>query len=226
MVIGLSLAGSAAKDAMMNHGTYSLKFFIVAMITLILAVLFNMLLKGFLGIIPVLLAIVCGYLISIAFGLVNLHAIAIAPWFKLPQFQIPFLTYSVHPAWGAIITMAPIAFVTMTEHVGHIMVLNELTGRDFFKNPGLNRTLAGDGTASLLAGLVGGPAVTSYGENIGVMAITKVYSVYVIIGAAIFAILFSFVNKLNVLIMQMPLPVLVELVFCYLERLLVMELES
>ena len=96
----------------------------------------------------------------------------------------------------------------MTEHMGHLMVLGELTHRNFFKDPGLNRTLAGDGAASLMAGLIGGPAVTSYGENIGVMAITKVYSVYVIVGAAIFAMIFAFVNKLNVLIMQMPLPVI------------------
>ena len=92
--------------------------------------------------------------------------------------------------------------------MGHIMVLDQLTGRNFFKDPGLNRTLAGDGAASFFAGLVGGPAVTSYGENIGVMAITKVHSVYVLMGAAMFAILFAFVNKLNVLIMQMPLPVI------------------
>lgn len=208
MVIGLSLAGSAAKDAMMKGTHYNLEYFIIALVTLFLAIGFNLLFKGFIGLIPVLLAIVCGYVISAIFGLVNLHAIAVAPWFKMPAFEIPGLSYHFKLDWAAILSITPIAFVTMTEHMGHIMVLDELTNRDFFKDPGLNRTLAGDGAASLFAGLVGAPAMTSYGENIGVMAITKIHSVYVLMGAAGFAILFAFVNKLNVLIMQMPLPVI------------------
>ncbi|WP_105956121.1 solute carrier family 23 protein [Apilactobacillus quenuiae] len=208
IVIGLSLAGSAANNAMMNNGKYDLKFVFIALITLLLAISFNIYLKGFLGFMPILLAIVCGYVISIFMGEVNLNTISNAPWFALPKFEIPFVSYNVHLEWGAILAIAPIAFVTITEHLGHIMVLNELTGRNYFKNPGLSRTLSGDGMASIFAGLVGGPAVTSYGENIGVMAITKIHSVYVLIGAAIFAIVFSFVNKLNVIIMQMPLPVI------------------
>ncbi|KPN79785.1 Uracil-xanthine permease [Apilactobacillus kunkeei] len=208
IVIGLSLASSAANDAMLNNGNYDYKYVVVALVTLLLAIFFNMYLKGFLGFMPILLAIICGYLISIAMGLVNLSTIANAPWFSIPKFEIPFLSYNVKFEWGAIIAIAPIAFVTITEHLGHLMVLDELTGRNYFKDPGLNRTLTGDGLASMFAGLVGGPAVTSYGENIGVMAITKIHSVYVLIGAAVFAILFSFVNKLNVLIMQMPLPVI------------------
>lgn len=208
IVIGLSLASSAANDAMLNNGNYDYKYVFVALITLLLAIFFNMYLKGFLGFMPILLAIVCGYVLSIAMGLVNLSTIANAPWFAMPKFEIPFVSYNVKFEWGAIIAIAPIAFVTITEHLGHLMVLDELTGRNYFKDPGLNRTLTGDGLASMFAGLVGGPAVTSYGENIGVMAITKIHSVYVLIGAAVFAILFSFVNKLNVLIMQMPLPVI------------------
>lgn len=208
IVIGLSLASSAANDAMLNNGNYDYKYVFVALITLLLAIFFNMYLKGFLGFMPILLAIVCGYVLSIAMGLVNLSTIANAPWFAMPKFEIPFVSYNVKFEWGAIIAIAPIAFVTITEHLGHLMVLDELSGRNYFKDPGLNRTLTGDGLASMFAGLVGGPAVTSYGENIGVMAITKIHSVYVLIGAAVFAILFSFVNKLNVLIMQMPLPVI------------------
>lgn len=208
IVIGLSLASSAANDAMLNNGNYDYKYVFVALITLLLAIFFNIYLKGFLGFMPILLAIVCGYVLSIAMGLVSLSTIANAPWFSMPKFEIPFVSYNVKFEWGAIIAIAPIAFVTITEHLGHLMVLDELTGRNYFKDPGLNRTLTGDGLASMFAGLVGGPAVTSYGENIGVMAITKIHSVYVLIGAAVFAILFSFVNKLNVLIMQMPLPVI------------------
>ncbi|KPN82173.1 uracil-xanthine permease family protein [Apilactobacillus kunkeei] len=208
IVIGLSLASSAANDAMLKNGNYDYKYVFVALVTLLLAIFFNMYLKGFLGFMPILLAIICGYVLSIAMGLVNLSTIANAPWFSMPKFEIPFVSYNVKFEWGAIIAIAPIAFVTITEHLGHLMVLDELTGRNYFKDPGLNRTLTGDGLASIFAGLVGGPAVTSYGENIGVMAITKIHSVYVLIGAAVFAILFSFVNKLNVLIMQMPLPVI------------------
>lgn len=210
VVIGLSLASTAAKDATINSATgkYDLKFFAVAMITMLLTIAFNMYFKGFMGLIPILMGIVCGYLIACLFGIVNFAPVARAHWFSLPAFQVPFINYHPQFYWGAILSMAPIAFVTMTEHLGHIMVLNELTERNFFKDPGLNHTLAGDGTASIIAGFVGGPPVTSYGENIGVIAITKVQSVYVIAGAAIFAILFSFVGKLSALIETIPMPVI------------------
>ncbi|MDC2829424.1 solute carrier family 23 protein [Limosilactobacillus mucosae] len=208
MVIGLSLASTAAKDATMNGTHYDLRYFAVAMLTLIITIAFNMFFKGFLGLIPILLGIVCGYVIACLFGIVDLAPVASAHWFSLPDFQIPFVTYKPHFYWGAILSMAPIAFVTMTEHMGHIMVLNELTERNYFKDPGLNHTLAGDGTASIIAGFVGGPPVTSYGENIGVLAITRVHSVYVLAGAAMFAVFFSFVGKLSALIESIPGPVI------------------
>ncbi len=204
MVIGLSLAGSAASSATLLAGKYDLRVFAVAMITLGITIFFNMYLKGFLGMIPILLGIVAGYIVAIPFGLVDLKPVADAAWFALPKFELPFVTYKPVMYWNAVIVMAPLALVTITEHLGHLMVLGELTGRDYFKNPGLNRTLAGDGVASVFAGLVGGPSVTSYGENIGVMTITKVHSVYVLIGAAIFAILFAFVGKLSALIQSIP----------------------
>ena len=208
MVIGLSLAATAAKDATMNGSTYDIKYFIVAMLTLLITIIFNMFFKGFLGLIPILLGIVGGYIIACLFGIVKFSGVMSAHWFSLPAFQIPFVNYHPQFYWGAILSMAPIAFVTMTEHMGHIMVLNELTDRNYFKDPGLNHTLAGDGTASIIAGFVGGPPVTSYGENIGVLAITRVHSVYVLAGAASFAILFSFVGKLTALIESIPSPVI------------------
>lgn len=208
MVIGLSLASTAAKDATMNGTHYDLRFFAVAMLTMILTVIFNMYLRGFMSLVPILLGIVCGYLIAVLFGVVNFAPVIAAPWFAMPDFQIPFLTYHPGIYWGAILSMAPIAFVTMSEHMGHIMVLNKLTKRNFFKDPGLNHTLAGDGTASIIAGFVGGPPVTSYGENIGVLAITRVHSIYVLGGAALFAIIFSFVGKLSALIQSIPSPVI------------------
>lgn len=208
MVIGLSLASTAAKDATLNGTHYDLRYFAVAILTLLVTIAFNMFCKGFLGLIPILLGIVCGYVIACLFGIVDLAPVAAAHWFSLPDFQVPFVTYQPHFYWGAILSMAPIAFVTMTEHMGHIMVLNELTERNYFKDPGLNHTLAGDGTASIIAGFVGGPPVTSYGENIGVLAITRVHSVYVLAGAALFAVFFSFVGKLSALIESIPGPVI------------------
>lgn len=208
MVIGLSLASTAAKDATLNGTHYDLRYFAVAMLTLLVTIAFNMFCKGFLGLIPILLGIVCGYVIACLFGIVDLAPVAAAHWFSLPDFQVPFVTYQPHFYWGAILSMAPIAFVTMTEHMGHIMVLNELTERNYFKDPGLNHTLAGDGTASIIAGFVGGPPVTSYGENIGVLAITRVHSVYVLAGAALFAVFFNFVGKLSALIESIPGPVI------------------
>ncbi|MCO6543775.1 MAG: uracil permease [Lactobacillus sp.] len=208
MVIGLSLAGTAAKDATMNGSHYDIKYFLVAMATALITIFFNMYLKGFWSQVAILLGIIVGYLIAVLCGLVDFAPIVKTPWFQIPNFQIPYLTYHPHFYWGAILSLAPIAFVTMTEHMGHIMVLDGLTHRNFFKDPGLNHTLAGDGTASIIAGLIGGPPITSYGENIGVMAITKIYSVWVIGGAATLAMIFGFIGKLSALIQSIPAPVI------------------
>lgn len=209
IVIGLSVASSAADNAMMNGKHYDLTYFCVAIFTLLVTVLFNMYLKGFWSNIAILLGIVCGYVLSVALGIVDFSKVISTPWLKLPAFEFPYISYTPKKIyWDAILSFAPIAFVTMAEHLGHIMVLDELTHRNFFKNPGLHRTLAGDGTASIFAGLVGGPPITSYGENIGVMAVNKIFSVYVIIGAAVFAALFGFVGKLSALIQTIPGPVI------------------
>ncbi|NLR10776.1 MULTISPECIES: uracil-xanthine permease family protein [Lactobacillaceae] len=209
MVIGLSLAGSAAQKATVDsNGTYHWQFFLVAMVTLLLTVVFNLYLKGFLGLIPILMGIVFGYLVGAVAGLVDFKPVMDAAWFQFPKFEFPGVSYPLHFYWGAVLSLAPIAFVTMTEHIGHITVLNELTHRNFFEDPGLNHTLAGDGLASIVASLVGGPPVTSYGENVGVLAITRVHSVYVLIGAAMFAVIFSFVGKLSALIESIPNPVI------------------
>ncbi|MDT2811119.1 solute carrier family 23 protein [Enterococcus asini] len=208
MVIGLGLAANAANNAMMNNGKYDFTYLLVALVTLGITIFFNMFLKGFLGLIPILLGIICGYLFALAVGVVDLSGVAAADWFALPNFQVPFLTYKPKFYASAVITMAPIAFVTMTEHIGHLMVLNKLTKRNFFEDPGLNRTLMGDGLAQIVAGFVGGPPVTSYGENIGVLAITRVHSVFVIGGAAVLAVILGFVGKLSALILSIPNPVI------------------
>lgn len=207
MVIGLGLAANAANNAMYNN-VYDFKYIAVALITLGLTIFYNMFFKGFLGLIPILLGIVSGYLVALAFGIIDLTPIKEAAWFALPNFEVPFVQYEPKLYLNAITTMAPIAFVTMTEHIGHLMVLNKLTKRNFFQDPGLSKTLMGDGLAQIVAGFVGGPPVTSYGENIGVLAITRVHSVFVIGGAAVFAVALGFVGKLSALILSIPGPVI------------------
>ncbi|WP_265457572.1 solute carrier family 23 protein [Enterococcus sp. HY326] len=208
MVIGLGLASNAANNAMYNGSEYDFRFVFVALATLAVTIIFNMFLKGFLGLIPILLGIICGYLIALMVGIVDWQSVVDAPWFQLPAFEVPFVQYTPKLYLNAITIMAPIAFVTMTEHIGHLMVLNKLTKRNFFEDPGLSRTLMGDGLAQIVAGVVGGPPVTSYGENIGVLAITRVHSVFVIGGAAIFAVGLGFVGKLSALILSIPNPVI------------------
>src|SRR5699024_3672195 len=132
-----------------------------ALFTLFATIFFTMFVKGFISQVAILLGIIVGYLFAAALGLVDFAPVMAAKWFQVPDFDIIFVSYRPQMYWGAIIGMVPIAFVTMTEHLGHIMVLNEMTGRNFFKDPGLAKTLTGDGTASIFSGLVGGPALTS-----------------------------------------------------------------
>lgn len=207
LVIGLSLAATAAQSATQLNGHYDMKIFLVAGATLLVTIFSNMYLGGFLGLIPVLIGIVVGYLLALAFGLVDLAPVASAHWFALPKFDFLFSQANGHATQFypiAILTMAPLVLVTLSEHLGHLLVLSKITGQDFFKEPGLNKTLAGDGLASVAAGLLGGPAVTSYGENIGVMQLSRVYSVWVIGGAAVLAVVFSFIGKLSALIGTVP----------------------
>lgn len=208
MVIGLGLAANAANNAMYHDTVYDFNYILVALITLGMTIFFNMYLRGFLGLIPILLGIIAGYLVALAFGIVDVKPIVEAPWIALPSFEVPFISYQPKLSISAITTMAPIAFVTMTEHIGHLMVLNKLTKRNYFEDPGLHKTLLGDGLAQIVAGFVGGPPVTSYGENIGVLAITRVHSVFVIGGAACLAVVLGFVGKLSALILSIPAPVI------------------
>lgn len=214
MVIGLSLASTAVSDVMLKDGKYNLLYLLIGLVTLLAIIFFNIYGKGIVAIIPILLGLLVGYLFAILVGMVTGQSIvdftqvAKAQWLSVPAVDIPFLTYDITLYPSAILTMAPIAFVTMTEHFGHIMVLNSLTKRDYFKDPGLEKTLTGDGLAQVIAGFLGAPPVTSYGENIGVMALNKIFSVYVIAGAAVIAGLLSFVGKVSALIQSIPTPVI------------------
>ncbi|HEL0571096.1 TPA: uracil permease [Streptococcus equi subsp. zooepidemicus] len=214
MVIGLSLASTAVSDVMLKDGKYNLLYLLIGLVTLLAIIFFNIYGKGIVAIIPILLGLLVGYVFAILVGMVTDQSIvdftqvAKAQWLSVPAVAIPFLTYDITLYPSAILTMAPIAFVTMTEHFGHIMVLNSLTKRDYFKDPGLEKTLTGDGLAQVIAGFLGAPPVTSYGENIGVMALNKIFSVYVIAGAAVIAGLLSFVGKVSALIQSIPTPVI------------------
>ena len=204
MVIGLGLAGVAVNVMAMQGGTgtYHPEYFRVALISLAIAILAAVFLKGFLGVIPVLIGIVGGYLVALAFGQVNLSGVAGARPFAVPHFVLPKFQ------WGAILSLAPISLVVITEHIGHLIVTENVVGKKLVKDPGLHRSLAGDGVATAVSGLLGGPPNTTYGENIGVMAITRVFSVWVIGGAAVIAIALSFFPPVGALIRSIPTQVM------------------
>jgi len=204
MVIGLGLAGVAVNVMAMQGGTgsYHPEFFRVGLAALVIAILAAVFLKGFLGVIPVLIGIIGGYLVALVAGQVNLAGVVGAKAFAVPHFVLPRFDL------GVMLTLAPISLVVITEHIGHLVVTSNVVGRDFMKNPGLHRSLGGDGVATAVAGLLGGPPNTTYGENIGVMAITRVFSVWVIGGAAVLAIALSFFPAVGALIRSIPTQVM------------------
>jgi uracil permease len=174
----------------------------VAMVTLGVTILGSVLFRGFLGVIPVLVGVVAGYAAALAAGIVDLSAVAAAPWFEVPQLYAPTF------APQAILMILPAGLVVLAEHVGHLVVTGNVVGRDFVKDPGLHRSLLGDGLSNVLSGCAGATPNTTYGENIGVLAITRVFSVWVIGGAAVLAVVISFVGKLAAAIRSIPTPVM------------------
>ncbi len=212
MVIGLALSGTAVNMAMnkptADGGEYDLLYFSVALVTLAATIIFSIYFKGFLGMISILAGIIVGYLYALFVGIVDFTPVVEAKWFEWPPFIFPFVDYDVKVTFDIVLLMIPIAVVTISEHIGHQLVLSKVVGRDYIKEPGLHRSILGDGTATMISALIGGPPKTTYGENIGVLAITKVYSVYVIAGAAVIAIIFGFVGKVTALINTIPQPVM------------------
>lgn len=210
IVIGLALSGTAVNMAMNNpaSGKYSLLHFSVALVTLIATIIFSIYAKKMLSMIPILAGIIVGYIYALLVGIVDFKPVLDAKWFEMPEFIIPFVSYKVKITWDLVLLMVPVAIVTLSEHIGHQLVLSKVVGRDYIKEPGLHRSILGDGTATIISALVGGPPKTTYGENIGVLAITRVYSVYVIAGAAVFAIIFGFIGKITALIGTIPTPVM------------------
>lgn len=210
-IIGLGLAPVAVEQAGLTAGG-DIKVIMVAIITFLITALVSTYAKGFLKIIPFIIGIVGGYIVAYLFGLVDFQPIIDAPWFQLPELKLPFAlgnfdTYEFYfgPEMWAIV---PISIVTISEHIGDHTVLSKICNRNFLKDPGLTRTLIGDGVATAVSALIGGPANTTYGENTGVVGMTKIASVYVVGGAAVVAIALSFLGKVSAIISTIPDPVL------------------
>ncbi|WP_319475594.1 solute carrier family 23 protein [Marispirochaeta aestuarii] len=213
IVIGLKLAPTAMNMAMYPFADpsqgYNGGFALIAAVTLGIAIVSMIVLKGFFTVIPILIGIAGGYLFTLimgsflpAFSLIDFTPVSEASWFGFAKLVLP--KFSLVP----IVTFLLVSMATIAEHLGDTMVLSKVVGRDFYKNPGIHRTLAGDGAATALASLFGGPPNTTYGENIGAMAISRVYSVWVIGGAAVIAVLLSFIQKVGALIQTIPTPVM------------------
>ena len=201
-VIGLELAPTAAGMAGLTGDVIDFRNIAVSMFTLAVTIIGSVAFKGFMAIIPILFGVICGYIFSFFMGLVDLAPVVAAPWFQMPHFYQP--TFNLN----AILIIAPAALVVLAEHIGHLVVTGNVVERNLIKDPGLARSLFADGCSNVLSGFFGATPNTTYGENIGVMAITKVYSVWVIGGAAVMAICLSFVGKLSELIRSIPVPVM------------------
>ena len=212
IVIGLGLAASAVTNAgLVADGNW--KNALVAVVTFLIAAFINTKGKGFLRIIPFLFAIIGGYLFALTLGLVDFTPVLKANWFEIPGFYLPFSTGGAFKEYNLYfgpetIAILPIAIVTISEHIGDHTVLGQICGRQFLKEPGLHRTLLGDGIATSVSAFLGGPANTTYGENTGVIGMTRIASVSVIRNAAFIAIALSFLGKFTALISTIPNAVL------------------
>ena len=206
MIIGLSLAPTAIEEIGLNLEKVPWKNVVVALISFLTTGVLAVRGKGFLKVIPFLLGMVAGYIASIILGMVNLEEIVETSFIAVPDFYVPFVHYKLN--FAGILTIVPIALVTISEHIGDHKVLSEIIDKDLITDPGLDNTLMGDGIATFAAGLIGGPANTTYGENTSVVGMTKVASVWVIGLAAIIAIIFGFLGQLTAIISSIPSPVL------------------
>ena len=206
MIIGLGLAPSAIGQIGLDGAKLDWKVILVAFTSFITTAIVMTKAKGFFKIIPFLVGIVTGYILAVCLGMIDFKPVAEASWFAIPKFKIVFKDYGLN--FAALITIAPIALVTLCEHIGDHTSLSNIIDRDLIKDPGLDRTLLGDGIATFVAGALGGPANTTYGENTSVVGMTKVASVKVIGLAAIIAIVIGFLGKFTALVSTIPNAVL------------------
>ena len=201
-LIGLELAGTAASNAGLKDEVIDPKNVIVFLVTLGVAVLGSVVFRKFFAVIPILIAIIAGYVAAVICGIVDFSSVSTASWLAIPNFSAPKFK------WEAIVIVLPVLLVIASEHIGHQIVTSKIIGRDLLKEPGLHRSLFADNFSTMISGFIGSVPTTTYGENIGVMAMTKVYSVYVIGGAAVLSIICSFIGKLTMLINSIPGPVI------------------
>lgn len=201
-VIGLELMPTAAGMAGLTAEIVDPKVIAVSIFTLIITIVGSVAFRGFLAIIPILIGVLSGYAMALVTGLVDLEPIAAAAWFAMPTIYTPVFNMN------AIAIILPAALVVVVEHIGHLIVTGNIVNQNLTKSPGLDRSLLGNGISTILSGFFGSTPNTTYGENIGVLAITKVYSVWVIGGAAVFAIILSFIGKLAAAIQSIPVPVM------------------
>lgn len=201
-VIGLELMPTAASMAGLNTEVIDMNAIIVSVFTLIVTIVGSIAFRGFLAIIPILIGVISGYALAFFMGMVDLTPVQNAPWFAVPTIYTPTFNLS------AIAIILPAALVVIVEHIGHLIVTGNIVDKDLTKDPGLDRSLLGNGISTMFSGFFGSTPNTTYGENIGVLAITKVFSVWVIGGAATFAIILSFVGKLAAAIQSIPTPVM------------------
>ena len=201
-VIGLELMPTAAGMAGLTGDKADSTAMFVSLATLAITIFASVAFKGFLSIIPILIGVVSGYIIAAICGIVDWTLVESAPWFALPTFYTPKFDL------GAILIILPASLVVIVEHIGHLIVTGNIVGHDLTKDPGLDRSIFGNGLSTIISGFFGSTPNTTYGENIGVLAITKVFSTWVIGGAAVFAILLSCLGKLAALIQSIPTPVM------------------
>ncbi len=206
MIIGLSLAPTAVEEIGLNMETVPWKNIVVALVAFLTTGVLAVRGKGFLKVIPFLMGMIAGYIASMILGMVDYSGIVSAKIISKPNFYLPFIHYKLN--FEALLTIVPIALVTIAEHIGDHKVLSEIIDKDLIEDPGLDNTLMGDGIATFAAGLIGGPANTTYGENTSVVGMTKVASVWVIGLAAVIAIIFGFLGQLTAIISSIPTPVL------------------
>ena len=206
MIIGLSLAPNAIKQVGLGDGLFVWQNFLVAFVAFLVTVFVAIYSKGFLKVIPFLIGILSGYILSICLGMVDFDPVLNSSIISVPRILIPFKDYSF--SLVGMIILAPLALVSITEHIGDHMALSSIIGKNLIKNPGLDRTLLGDGLATTFAGLIGAPANTTYGENTSVVGMSRVASVWVIGLAAIIAIIMSFFGIIASIFSTIPSAVL------------------
>lgn len=208
MLIGLRMSPTALNMAGYANGKFDGKSLIVALAVILTMVSITMMKKSFLRLIPILVAVIVGYIVATFLGMVDFSIVSQAKWIGLSTEAASDLLTLPKMSLTGIIAIAPIALVVFIEHIGDITTNGAVVGKDFFKNPGIHRTLLGDGLATIAAGFLGGPANTTYGENTGVLAVTKVYDPAILRIAACYAIILGFIGKFGILLQSIPLPVM------------------